>query len=141
VGVWRREEEDGVNSSKLIYQRHNSDCAIAALAMYLGKSYDELKHHYTRTERRHAGASIEKTLNVADSYKTYFGVFYGNEFDRTRPALVIVPSRNHVPDGKHMIYWDGQRVYDPSPIRPYTELPDEVEYALQEDAERAAEIA
>jgi hypothetical protein len=127
--------------SRLIHQRYDSDCSIAALAMYLGKAYEEIIHYYSMEEQQQDGVWAERTFRVAAQYGVEFFTCTGDQFDRHQKALVVVPSRNHVPDGKHMIYWDGCRVYDPSPIRPYTELPDEVEYAFQEEADKVVKTA
>lgn len=93
----------------LIQQRHSYDCTVAALAMFLGKTYEEAEAilgHPT------AGMPLNETYRCL--LELGEDVQYRQGVKPTKPAMVVVFSKNQ-PGKLHMIYFDGEKVWDPSP--------------------------
>jgi hypothetical protein len=118
--------------AELIYQRDTSDCAIAAIAMATGFTYEEVLHaaaddytpgkgtfgSYKVLERLGFRYSFKNGRPVGDIVSRHKDYSLAPECFRDmawgRPALFSVPSLN-IPDGTHMVYYDGYEVYDPNP--------------------------
>lgn len=116
----------------LIKQRTNSDCVLAAIAMAAGKDYDELWTTDDVTKVvKDGGVSDEEPYMERAGFKK--GVTYKRvspwdinqahlkNFLWGRRALLSIHSLN-IPDGHHMVYWDGEEVFDPSPKDTYKRL-------------------
>ncbi|OGU55432.1 MAG: hypothetical protein A2V66_16790 [Ignavibacteria bacterium RBG_13_36_8] len=119
---------------EIIKQRSKGDCGICALAMFLNISYDVLaKEEEFQEDLKEdfgKGASIRDLWKVAKKYG-YDIVYTNNQyFKESEPAIVFVPSLKL--KGKiHSIYWDGERIFDPSNEKTYESLPDKFD-VLQE---------
>ena len=118
----------------LIKQRSDNDCALAALAMALGaQTWDEVW-----TEEDLAAVIKSQGVGNVDYWllrhglkrKVHFKNIYvhGMSYHEDlvgclwrRRALLSVHSLN-MPEGNHMVYWDGSEVFDPSPKRTYANL-------------------
>lgn len=117
----------------LIQQISDSDCALASLAMFvgatswydvwtledlepiLGKGIGDTDEYLARlgyVRRRHFRNAYIHDLRDMESFCTLMW---------KRRALLSVHSLNTA-DGNHMIYWDGMRIWDPSPKRTYLHL-------------------
>lgn len=124
----------------LIRQRTPHDCAIACMAMLTGRSWEDtsaLVGHLVDYEGERRGMRREdealKLLGFDDRWENgepvgsvshlHRGFYISPEYFRSiawgRRALMAVPSLN-IPGGWHMIYWDGTKVFDPSPLKTYT---------------------
>jgi len=116
----------------LIQQRYKGDCAVASLAMFLGITYDEILEHFVKEleDQFSDGIWNSKVFEVAKKYGVELTCIY-KEFDLTRRSLVIVPSLI-AKDRQHTIFWDGDNVYDPSPLKIYDELPKSIAYIYRE---------
>lgn len=107
----------------LIRQRSGNDCVLAAIAMAAGKSrWEDL---WTDADLQSVieskGVSnVEHWLGRAgyEQNKDYVVIYCRNEssiakaFLWKRRALLSVDSLNNV-GGSHMVFWDGNRIYDP----------------------------
>lgn len=103
-------------------QRHSDDCGVAAMAMFMGVTYEE---------------TIEMIQPMFPDYRpgeptslsTIIGVLGANDDfpvltlyrDASRPALLACYSYVE-PSFGHAVYWDGERVWDPSPGPPTPEV-------------------
>ena len=122
-----------MDSNKLIIQRYCGDCSLASLAMFLGCDYDDLLHLF-ENERKEGfpdGIWNHDIWAAANLYGVYFETKYGEQFNRSKPAMVCLQSLNYEGRG-HMLYWDGSSIYDPAnaPIK-YDSLPETINYAFQ----------
>lgn len=115
---------------QLIKQRNNNDCMLAAIAMVVGKQYDELwtPEFVQRVVDGH-GCNAELTaeaLKIAGYHAKvdYWQVHTWDINDDAkrlllgRRAILSVPSLNFQ-HGSHAVAWDGLKAYDPSPRQVY----------------------
>jgi hypothetical protein len=108
---------------KLINQRTNFDCVVAASAMYTGLTYDECAEIYYEDMGRSKnngmqGSEILRFLKLA-GFRAVGAVGSAKrpmETIRGVPAICSVPSLNFA-DGTHAIYWDGYKFMDPQAFR------------------------
>ncbi len=114
---------------KLIKQRHHGDCAIAAIAMFVGVSYEDVEKKLSKVEL-YAGLTEEREVEVIGSFGIRVELRMNETWDPSEPAVLSVPSLN-LDSTLHAVYWDGSRIYDPSTKNFYIELPDRIEYAIQ----------
>ncbi|MGD8777702.1 MAG: hypothetical protein PVH88_01940 [Ignavibacteria bacterium] len=115
----------------LIKQRYKGDCAVASLAMFLGISYDEIIKHYSEELEVmfENGVWDHKTFEVAEKYGVELTCVY-KDFDFSKPSMLIIPSFN-LKDKNHMVFWDGEKVFDPSPAIVYKSKPENILYIFQ----------
>lgn len=114
-----------MNSSTIhIQQRSDNDCALASIAMAIGKERwtDLWTHEDLEVVKASKGVSdLEPWLNRAGlvrnvSYRTVY--VHGSDSEKVasllwgRRALVSIASINSEL-GNHLIYWDGNQVWDP----------------------------
>lgn len=97
---------------ELIEQRTDHDCGIASLAMFLGRTYEEILEVY--------GKSVE---NDGMYTKEVFRVAYllgrplkFRKFIPGKRAFCIVPAQCSK-ELSHAVIYDGEQIFDPSPIR------------------------
>lgn len=125
----------------LIEQRGGSDCVIAAIAMALGRPYEDVleaaadefdpakgcRNEQKVLERLGLRYTFENGEPVGDIVCRRKDWCLSPDFYRAmiwgRPALVTVPSLN-IPGGHHMVFYDGHQVPDPNPPtkKRYTEF-------------------
>lgn len=116
---------------KLIQQRNDSDCMLAALAMVLGREYDDLwtpafvakvqaapgcTHDLLREAWIIAG--LKENRDVFSVYAGYDNFELVKKMLRGRRAVLSVPSLNNK-DGHHAVAWSGTELLDPSTQRTY----------------------
>lgn len=116
--------------TKLVTQKTGSDCVLAAIAMAVGKSYDEAwtaEDTDAVTECRgindYTPWMARQGLQEYVDYKqvwthdnaTLSAMLWG------RRAILAVASLN-IDGGWHAVYWDGERLYDPSNKNTFTYL-------------------
>jgi hypothetical protein len=100
--------------TKYVRQRSQNDCGVAALAMFLGMTYEQTVECIREARPDYElGASTEVALllQVASENTPGFPVI---THLRTvvRPALLCVRSPAE-PEFGHAVYWDGERIWDP----------------------------
>jgi hypothetical protein len=121
----------------LVRQRHVGDCVVAALAMFVDRDYDyvlpfALPYFKDRARRdgiartseilRDMGFRQDNLIGEQRGTGREFRSLFLPEYHLSpnllrdhlwgRPALMSVPSLNRE-GGKHMVYCDGTRVWDP----------------------------
>lgn len=128
-------------------QRLTTDCGICSLAMLAGINYEEaiaiagddfdplkgMKRFEKSLEKLGYIRQIINGDDVGDYTLTYrqhcISPQYYRQFAWGHKALVTLPSLNYL-GGTHMIYYDGWKVFDPSPLKTYENftdlLPDEL---------------
>ena len=97
---------------KLINQKYKYDSGIACIAMYVGKSYDNIKNKYF--PRRNFNHQNMKNVEFeAIMYDLNIQLEEFKDFDTQKDAIVVVKSLNYT-KGLHSVYWDSknQQVYD-----------------------------
>lgn len=119
----------------MVKQITPSDCFAACVAMALGMRYSVLRRKMGRAlwdKIRKHGTGFQDTkallakcgLHYEHDYWVYFpsNHLVQTHFLRVllngRRAIVSVNSKNNR-DGQHAIYWDGARLFDPSPRKTY----------------------
>ena len=102
-----------MTEDQFIRQRMPADCAIAALAMFLGVIYEDIARHCTGEELVMSGLPWVREDHILNLFKTPCDVFDRSVMDWTAPAILSVPSLNEAEGVTHSVYWDGQRVWDP----------------------------
>jgi len=93
-----RERKATVSDNNFIPQRMPADCAIAALAMFLGVTYEDIARHCTGAELVISGLSWVRENHILQLFKTPCDVFDRTVMDWNNPAILSVPSLNE-PDG------------------------------------------
>lgn len=115
-----------MNKNKWIFQQHDNDCGIAALAMMFDHPYSDM-HWLVTTQARCAGEPFDGTYG---KYAKRIGAFLGHTVRlqsvhpenresitsalRGHPAILVVPANDGSQD-YHAVYWDGKTLFDPSP--------------------------
>lgn len=112
----------------LIRQRVADDCGPCCLAMATGRPYEEVieKIGYAYTPGK--GLTSEYLALIRLGYHDKDFICLHNDWAHTaqffkrfawrRRALFSVPSLN-IPKGFHMIYVDGENIYDPCALKVY----------------------
>jgi hypothetical protein len=110
--------------TKLVRQKTQDQCSIAAITMATGMPYNEVLKYARKNEsyRDGIGSYPEQVFaaigwrDETDYKKLYkaqdISVHYQLKMLWGRKAVLSVPSINHE-NGQHSIYWDGFELYDP----------------------------
>lgn len=111
--------------TKMQKQRGEYDCALCSVAMALSSSPEALfkPERFALAEQKRATApgDLLTELGMVDD-KDFWSVYLGstrpmgNVLDllKGRPAILQVPSLNNPPPANHIIFWDGEELFDPS---------------------------
>ncbi len=128
---------------EFVTQKTSTDCAIAALAMYCKRSYEEIVELLPEEARKHfdEGGDTEAITDVDVCEALGMEVYYvePDKFDEARPAVLSVPSLNK-PDVSHSVFWTGKALWDPNrgrqgkKVYPMKTLPRKINNILQESA-------
>lgn len=102
-----------MKEAKFIQQRMEADCAVAALAMFLGKRYEDIARHCTGAELVQYGLAWSRERHIAGLFGIAVEVVDVSLLDWRRSAILTVPSLNDPAGGTHAVYWDGRRAWDP----------------------------
>jgi len=97
----------------MIAQKFDSDCAVACLAMFLGVTYESVAKHCHGFEMVTFGLGSERVDDIAGLFKTEIIYLDISRLDRSKPAVLTVPSLN-THGTKHAVYWDGSALHDPN---------------------------
>ena len=93
-------------------QRFAGDCQVACLAMFLDVSYDEVVKHVWGSELIY-GLADGRDKYIAALFEVEIGAKDTSKLRRKNPAVLTVPSLNDPNGSRHVVYWDGKRVWDP----------------------------
>ena len=107
----------------MITQKHDSDCCVAALAMFLGREYEEIAIFCTEDEKTKSGVAMVKVFDIAK----VFGIAleYARDFYQEEKALLVVDSL--VLEGqRHLIYWDTELIQDPARTNHHEKIPEKI---------------
>ena len=108
---------------KMIKQRNDNDCMLAAVAMVAGKEYDDIyTPEFVQKVVDARGCNHELTMEVMAraGLKPWTIYVHGHldSYERRlllgRTAVFSVASLNNR-GGGHAVAWDGRDVFDPSP--------------------------
>lgn len=115
--------------TRLIEQRFDNDCGIAALAMLVGISYEHSSDLVLKAGRKpFDGTTSDHARRLGRAVGQPLKVWYVSAKNREtvlqrlkkRPAVLVVPAQDYASSGDwHALYWTGSRVLDPSPVRKY----------------------
>ena len=102
-----------MTEDRFVQQRMPADCAVAALAMFLGVAYEDIARHCTGAELVDSGLTWIRENHILHLFKTPCDVFDRRVMDWSESAILSVPSLNEAEGVTHSVYWDGRRVWDP----------------------------
>jgi hypothetical protein len=102
------------HSGKLaVYQRTNDDCLICALAMFTGRSYDEIQEIARRCDPTFPmGGPMSHSIMRCVANACGFVLLSGIYMLWGSPAIIGVVSPT-IPDTGHAVFWDGEKIIDP----------------------------
>jgi hypothetical protein len=98
----------------LIQQKFAADCAVACLAMFLGVEYEDVLRHVGGHELTLGGLTNNREAYIARLFEVEISFLDRTKIDRSKPAVLTVPSLNSKTGLTHAVYWDGTRIYDPN---------------------------
>lgn len=96
-----------------VYQKTDDDCLVCALAMFTGRTYEEIEEIAGSCDLAYPrGGPMSHSImrNVAN--KCGFVLLSGIYMLWAKPAIIGVVSPT-VPDTGHAIFWDGEKIIDP----------------------------
>ena len=96
-----------------IQQRMPADCTVATLAMFLGKTYEDIARHCSGAELVQYGLPWHREHYICRLFKVEVEVVDISLMNWQRAAILTVPSLNDGKGQTHSVYWDGKRVWDP----------------------------
>lgn len=115
-------------TDRFIKQKFDNDCGIAALAMLLNEPYTRVYRKMVSLGFKDGtdyALATKYLTSVGRELKAYLEVTSGKrdgilEVMKSSRGILIVPAKDFKKNHSyHALYWDGKRVFDPSPIRPY----------------------
>ncbi len=101
------------NGKPAVYQRTDDDCLVCALAMFTGRTYEEIEDIADSCDPAYPqGGPMSHSImrNVAN--KCGVVLLSGIYMLWARPAIIGVVSPT-VPDTGHAVFWDGEKIIDP----------------------------
>lgn len=119
-----------MKKDKWIFQKHSNDCGIAALAMLFGTSYTFMRRKVLEQAESRSepfdgttstyvhGVALKLGRRIIVQRVPDFPVQTLAQNVRGYPAVLVCPALDGSEDF-HAVYWDGKRVYDPSPGKRY----------------------
>lgn len=120
--------------TKIVKKRRKNDCAICAVAMYLGESYEyvsrELKlcHDILHAGKNVNGATYTDSIEFMLSLHDIKIIHKANLKNVRKKALVTVKREEW--DIGHMLYFDGKRVYESNRERDIFNTPKAKKYVI-----------
>lgn len=97
-----------------VKQRFRSDCAVCCLAMFLGCEYEEIARHCAGHELVANGLTNFREKHIAGLFEVDIVFRDTSMLDRSRKAVLTVPSLNSGVGLTHAVFWDGNRIWDPA---------------------------
>ncbi len=107
-----------MQKKNFIQQRMPADCAVAALAMLLRRSYEDIARHCSGAELVSHGLPFPREQYIARLFKVEIEPIDISLLNWARAAILTVPSLNDGGGQTHAVYWDGKRTWDPQKGRP-----------------------
>ena len=102
-----------MQKNRFVQQRMPADCVVAVLAMFLGRSYEDIARHCSGAELVQYGLPWPREQHICQLFKVKVEVVDISLLNWTRAAILTVPSLNDGKGQTHSIYWDGKRAWDP----------------------------
>lgn len=99
---------------ELIQQQHDNSCAVACLAMMLGKTYEDVQSRYFSShDFDKGGVIVNRLLHVLEAEGVI--AIEINRWMTTTPGILRVPSLN-IEGGYHFVYYQGPglKILDPN---------------------------
>lgn len=96
-----------------VYQRTEDDCLICALAMFTGRTYEEIQAIASSCDPMFPmGGPMSHSIMRGVANACGFVLLSGIYMLWNKPAIIGVVSPT-VPDTGHAVFWDGQKIIDP----------------------------
>ncbi|WP_421917268.1 ATP-grasp domain-containing protein [Mesorhizobium sp.] len=96
-----------------VYQRTHDDCLVCALAMFTGRTYDEIQDVARGCDPAYPlGGPMSHSIMRGVANKCGFVLLSGIYMLWAKPAIIGVISPT-VPDAGHAVFWDGEKIIDP----------------------------
>jgi len=109
-----------MKKTTLIKQRHQGDCGVACLAMFLGKTYEQVEGCIQFAIKRNPPIDGMNNVEIARVLRQYaLNPMQIYTLLPDVPAILSVPSLG-TKKKFHYIYWDGKNMYDPSRSETYS---------------------
>lgn len=106
------------------------DCMVCCLAMFMGWTYEQAIYYFPPKAVLETGYQFKwlvPYLRANGIRLIWFGEPNLSSVDWSQPAMVDVPNLTNPIKGDHIIFWDGEKIIDPSNKTPkYIELPDAI---------------
>lgn len=123
---------------KKIYQKHETGCVPACIAMLANLSYDQtVKLIHPKRKGKRKGTCIGKILKTLDKLQIPYRIRPKKNFTQIKNPCILIASLDplskttiytddlfpYVESGSHAILWTGKKIFDPYANRPkYTPL-------------------
>lgn len=120
----------------IVKQRSNNDCSVCCLAMATGESYETVLNNLQDKARENlkkgVGLLFTEDMFLLEKLGFDFEGFWAPYNLNKNGAIIMVPSLNF-DDKKHVVFWDGKNILDPSNSKKYDVemVVDKLEYALE----------
>jgi len=96
-----------------VHQRNDNDCLICALAMYLGRSYEDIQALARDCDPAFPlGGPMSHSIMRGVANKCGFVLLSGIYMLWSKPAIIGVTSPT-IPNAGHAVFWDGEKIIDP----------------------------
>lgn len=102
-----------MRKDRFVQQRMPADCTVAAIAMFLGKTYEDIAQHCAGYELVRHGLSWPREQHILRLFRVEVDVLDCSILNWKRAAILTVPSLNDGKGQTHAVYWDGRRAWDP----------------------------
>jgi hypothetical protein len=96
-----------------VYQRTEDDCLICALAMFTGRTYEEIQQIAAGCDPMFpAGGPMSHSIMRGVANKCGLVLLSGIYMLWNKPGIIGMVSPT-VPDTGHAVFWDGEKIIDP----------------------------
>jgi hypothetical protein len=97
----------------VIYQRNTNDCLICVIAMFAGRTYDEVQAIARSCDPAFPlGGPMSHSIMRGVANKCGFVLLSSIYMLWTKPAIIGVISPT-IPNAGHAVLWDGEKIIDP----------------------------
>jgi hypothetical protein len=97
----------------VVYQRTDNDCLICALAMFLGRSYEEIEAiAYECNSSFPSGGPMSHSIMRTAASRCGHVLLSSIYMLWSRPAIIGIVSPT-IADAGHAVFWDGEKIIDP----------------------------